>query len=182
MFRLRSFCKVRPWAFPPALAILVALALLAPVALRAANEKQLSRVKGTVGYQTGDAAPFTPVLGRFLLPDDSLAVTRERSAAVLALPDSSLVSLGENTRVQVGAFNDTAAGPGATVTVNGGTLALRHQRPQGGAANTGSSHHRRKSRFAARSVCSRSIMGSRRSAALRAPPTAWQPSADSRSR
>jgi hypothetical protein len=135
MFRLRSFCVARPWAFPPALALLVAFALLAPVALRAAGEKQLSRVKGTVGYQNGESAPFTAVVGRFLLPDESLAITRERSAAMLALPDSSLVALGENTRVQIGAFNDTAAGPGATVTVNGGTLRFDIRRPQGGAAN-----------------------------------------------
>jgi hypothetical protein len=70
-----------------------------------------------------------------LLPDDYLAITREKSAALLALPDSSIVGLGENTSVQVGAFDQTATGPGSTITVNNGTLRFDIHRPAGGTAN-----------------------------------------------
>jgi len=108
---------------------------LVPVRLGAADDKQLQRLKGTVGYQAVDTAPFTVVVGKFLLPDDYFAVTQATSAALLALPDSSLVGLGANTRVQVGAFNQTADGPGATITVNSGTLRFDIRRPAGGAAN-----------------------------------------------
>ena len=120
------------------LAAVVVLGLtvsFAPPATLAADEKQLQRVKGVVGYQASDDGPFTLVVARFLLPDDYLAITREKAAALLALPDSSLISLGGNTRIQVGAFNQSTAGPGATVTVNGGTLRFDIRRPQGGTAN-----------------------------------------------
>jgi len=108
---------------------------LVPVRLGAADDKQLQRLKGNVGYQTAGTAPFTSVIGKFSLPDDYFAVTQATSAGLLVLPDSSLVGLGENTRVQVGAFNQTADGPGATITVNGGTLRFDIRRPVGGTAN-----------------------------------------------
>jgi hypothetical protein len=102
---------------------------------RAAVNKFIQRLKGTVGYQVGDAGPFTTVAGSQDLPDDAFAITQDRSAALLQLPDSSLVSLGMNTRVQVGAFNAAANGPGATITLNGGALRFEIKRPQGGVAN-----------------------------------------------
>jgi hypothetical protein len=101
----------------------------------AAGEKQLRRVQGSIGYQTSAAAPFTPVFGRFDLPDDAVAVTQSKSTAELIMPDSSIVALGENTRVQVGAFDNAAAGPGSTLTVNGGALRFDVRRPAGGRAN-----------------------------------------------
>jgi hypothetical protein len=97
------------------LAVSVVAALIAVTATqigRAADDKQLQRLKGTVGYQRDANTTFTPVVGKFLLNDDWLALTRGNSAAVLALPDSSLVALGQNTSVQVGAFNASANGPG----------------------------------------------------------------------
>jgi len=135
--RLRGFFR-RSRLPDLALATVVVLGLtvsLAPPATLAADEKQLQRVKGVVGYQASNEGTFTLVVARFLLPDDYLAITREKAAALLALPDSSLVALGGNTRVQVGAFNQSTAGPGATVTVNGGTLRFDIRRPQGGTAN-----------------------------------------------
>jgi hypothetical protein len=51
------------------------------------------------------------------------------------MPDSALVSLGENTNVQVGAFDNAAAGPGSTITLTGGSLRFDIRRPQGGVAN-----------------------------------------------
>ncbi len=122
-----------------ALAALIAASVLvltgSPPA-RSAGTKQLQHVRGTIGYQTAVAATdFTSVFGKIDLPDDDVAVTRAQSAAVLAMPDSSLVALGENTTVQIGAFNTTAAGPGSTITVAGGSLRFDIKRPAGGAAN-----------------------------------------------
>ena len=116
---------------------LVALtgALVPRPSLAADADKVLQHVKGVVAYQPASTAPPTTVVGKFLLPDDYLAITRAKSAALLTLPDSSIVGLGANTNVQVGAFNQTADGPGSTVTVNGGTLRFDIRRPVGGAAN-----------------------------------------------
>jgi hypothetical protein len=102
----------------------------------AGGSKQLQRVRGTVGYATNKTATdFKAVFAKFDLPDDDYAVTRGQSAAVLALPDSSLVALGENTSVQVSAFDSASASPGATITVNGGAMRFDIKRPEGGAAN-----------------------------------------------
>ena len=111
------------------------LAIVPPIA-PAAGEKQLQRVSGTIGYQpTSDAASFKAVFGKFDLPDDDYAVTHGQSAAVLEMPDSSLISLGANTTVQVGAFDSASASPGSTITINGGAMRFDIRRPQGGVAN-----------------------------------------------
>ena len=67
--------------------------------------KQLEHVRGTIGYEShADGSDFTEVAGTFDMPDNLFAVTRAQSAAVLGLPDSSLISLGENTTAFVGPF------------------------------------------------------------------------------
>jgi hypothetical protein len=119
-----------------ALSLGFVLAALPHVTRAAGESKQLQHVRGTTGYQTvatGD--DFKPVFGKFDLPEDSFAATHAQSAAVLVMPDSSLVSLGENTTVKASAFDNTANGPGSTITINGGTLRFDIKRPQGGAAN-----------------------------------------------
>jgi hypothetical protein len=102
---------------------------------RAATNKFMQRVRGTVGYQIGDAGAFNNVASMLDLPDDAFAVTQDKSAALLQLPDSSIVSLGMNTKVQVGAFDSSQNGPGATITVDGGALRFEIKRPQGSVAN-----------------------------------------------
>lgn len=114
----------------------ITLALTPYVTRAAGSPKQLQHVRGDIGYQTAaTGTDYKAVFGKFDLPDDDFAATHAASAAVLAMPDSSLVSLGENTTVQVGAFNTTAAGPGSTITVNGGSLRFDIRRPQGATAN-----------------------------------------------
>ncbi len=108
---------------------------LVPDSTGAAGEKQLRRVRGTIGYQTAAMAGFAPVFGRMDLPDDAFAITQAKSTAELVMPDSSIVALGENTHVQVGAFDNAANGPGATLIVNNGTLRFDVRRPAGGRAN-----------------------------------------------
>src|SRR5271170_6988118 len=96
------------------LATVLVLALfgdLVATAGSAGNDKQLGRVKGIIGYEA-EGSKFSPVFGKILLPDDYYAVTQDNSAAIVGLPDSSIVALGQDTRVRVGAFNETTAGPG----------------------------------------------------------------------
>jgi hypothetical protein len=122
-------------------ALVLAVGLIAgvlPRSTQAANTtKQLQRVRGDIGYATQkDTGDYKAVFGKFELPDDDYAVTHAKSAAQIAMPDSSLIELGENTAVQVGAFDNTTASPGATITVNDGShLRFEIKRPVGGAAN-----------------------------------------------
>jgi len=109
--------------------------LMIATAQPADDDKQLGRLKGVVGFAAAADAPLHQIFGRELIPDDDYAITRGNSAAVLALPDSSLVAIGQNTRVRVGAFNETADGPGSTIAVEQGTLRFDIHRPEGGAAN-----------------------------------------------
>ncbi|MGA2395758.1 MAG: FecR domain-containing protein [Candidatus Lustribacter sp.] len=84
--------------------------------------KQLQRVRGTVGYQVhADGSDFTPVAGTSDLPDNLFAVTRAHSAAVLGMPDSSLISLGENTTAFVGPFYDGGS-PRLSLALDDGAL------------------------------------------------------------
>lgn len=116
--------------------LMVGLAgLMMATARPADNDKQLGRLKGIVGFATAPNAALHEVFGKELIPDDDYAITQANSAAVLALPDSSIVAIGQNTRVRVGAFNQTADGPGSTITVEQGTLRFDIKRPAGGTAN-----------------------------------------------
>lgn len=122
----------------PFVALVLGVATLSLSALdagRAATNKFMQHVRGTVGYQVGDAGPFNRVAASLDLPDDAFAITQDKSAALLQLPDSSIVSLGMNTKVQVSAFDLSQNGPGATITVNGGALRFEVKRPQGSVAN-----------------------------------------------
>ena len=73
-----------------------------------------------------------------MLPDDAFAVTQAKSAALLTLPDSSDRRDRRRHRGASRAFQrwpGTAQGPGATITVNNGTLRFDIRRPSGGTAN-----------------------------------------------
>ena len=115
-----------------ALGCSVALGAAVPVA--ADNNNQLQHVRGTTGYESPPGT-FHAVFGKADLADNALAVTRVSSAAVVALPDSSLVSLGENTSVTVGALVTAADGPGSTIQLNNGSLRFDIRRPEGARSN-----------------------------------------------
>jgi len=116
-------------------AMSVFFGLLIATALPADDDKQLGRLKGVVGFATAPDATLHQIFGKELIPDDDYAITGDRSAGILTLPDSSIVAIGEKTRVRVGAFNQTATGPGSTITVEQGTLRFDIHRPVGGTAN-----------------------------------------------
>lgn len=115
--------------------LLAVFGLMLATARSADDDKRLDRVKGVIGFATAPDAPLHQIFGHELIPDDDYAVTREKSAALLALPDSSIVAIGEKTLVKVGAFSQTADGPGSTITVEQGTLRFDIRRPAGGTAN-----------------------------------------------
>ncbi|MFN2527744.1 MAG: FecR domain-containing protein [Candidatus Baltobacteraceae bacterium] len=109
-------------------------ALLLPVAASGAADKQLQHQKGAVTY-LDSAGKSHPVSGQVVLSDDSTAITGRSSLALLAMPDSSEISLGESTRIKVGLFNDAKAGPGNLITVNGGALKFAVRHPSGAKSN-----------------------------------------------
>jgi len=115
--------------------LIAVFGLMLATARSADDDKRLDRVKGVVGFATAPDATLHQIFGRELIPDDDYAITRDRSAALLSLPDSSIVAIGEKTRVRVGAFSQTANGPGSTITVEEGTLRFDIRRPVGGTAN-----------------------------------------------
>jgi hypothetical protein len=99
------------------------------------GDKQLARVKGVVGYQASATSDFKPIFGRLDLPDDAFAVTKPNASAVLRLKDSSEIDIGENTKVQIGAFNPASSGNQNTIVLNGGALHFNIRHPQGGQSN-----------------------------------------------
>ncbi|MBV8580882.1 MAG: FecR domain-containing protein, partial [Candidatus Eremiobacteraeota bacterium] len=116
------------------LVVFVVSSALLPVGA-ASGDKQLSRVKGDVGYQKSEAAPFQPVVASLDLPDDAFAVTHANAQALLRLRDSSEVAIGQNTVVQVGAFNPAENGTGTSIVLKSGALHFTIRRPQGGRSN-----------------------------------------------
>jgi hypothetical protein len=117
------------------IALSVFFGLMVATAQPADDDKQLGRLKGVVGFATAPEAPLHQIFGKEIIPDDDYAITADRAAGIITLPDSSIVALGEKTRVKVGAFNQTADGPGSTITVEQGTLRFDIHRPAGGTAN-----------------------------------------------
>ena len=101
----------------------------------ASGDKQLARVKGIVGYQAAPNAPFKAIFGRLDLPDDAVAVTQTGGQAVLRLKDSSEIDIGQNTTVQVGAFNAVDTGKQNEIVLQNGALHFNIRHPVGGQSN-----------------------------------------------
>jgi Na+/proline symporter len=118
-------------------AVVTALAVLlavAPHAARSDEDKVLTNVKGAVSYERdGTAHTLVPSV-RQVVADDDVAVTQSNSLAQIALPDSSLVTLGATTRVQLAFFNQTDIANAKFVVYQGKTR-FQIQHPQGGKAN-----------------------------------------------
>jgi hypothetical protein len=118
-----------------ALCFLASVSLVCDRVSSETGDKQLARVKGVVGYQESDTSAFKPIFGRLDLPDNSYAVTKANASAVLRLKDSSEIDIGENTKVQVGAFSPAESGNLNTIALNGGALHFNIRHPQGGQSN-----------------------------------------------
>ena len=116
-----------------ATALALMLAIL-PLAVRADDDKVLTNMKGAVSYER-DGTPHTLVPKvKQLLTDDDVAVTQTDSRAQVTLPDSSLVTLGATTRVQLAFFNQTDIANAKFIVYQGKTR-FQVAHPQGGKAN-----------------------------------------------
>ena len=113
----------------------LAAAILAAVPAAAAQDAQLRAVRGTVGYQLDKDAPFTRVVGSLLLTDNRFAVTRAASNGELVLADSSIVALGENTNIQVGAITQAGAAAPTAMSLVAGAIRFNVRHPAGGRSN-----------------------------------------------
>ncbi|HEV8022224.1 MAG TPA: FecR domain-containing protein [Candidatus Lustribacter sp.] len=114
-----------------ALALLLAIV---PLTARSDDDKVLTNVKGAVSYER-DGTPHSLVPKvKQLLTDQDVAVTQTASLAQVALPDSSLVTLGAQTRVQLAFFNQTDIANAKFIVYQGKTRFLVAH-PQGAAAN-----------------------------------------------
>jgi solute:Na+ symporter, SSS family len=105
-----------------------------PATARADDDKVLTNMKGGVSYErAGTPHAIVPKVKQ-LLTDDDIAVTQTDSLAQVALPDSSLVTLGATTRVQMAFFNQTDIANAKFIVYQGKTrFAVQH--PNGGKAN-----------------------------------------------
>ena len=114
---------------------LVLITLLAVTVAAAQPQIVLEHVSGRVAYAVSEAGAQTPVVGSLSLDAGDFAITRARSAGVLLLPDSSAVSLGEATRVRVGAFLMAHELATMRVSLMDGALHFAVRHPGGGRAD-----------------------------------------------
>ncbi|GAC1653786.1 MAG: hypothetical protein NVS9B12_04020 [Vulcanimicrobiaceae bacterium] len=111
----------------------VALALPAVVSADTAD-KQLQSVKGQVSYQHAGVTKPLAQNASIVLADKDYAITASASRAAVGLPDSSVVTVGSDTKVQLAFFNQTALANAKFVIYNGKTrFEVRH--PHGAKAN-----------------------------------------------
>ncbi|HEY1728091.1 MAG TPA: FecR domain-containing protein [Candidatus Baltobacteraceae bacterium] len=96
----------------------------------------LRHVAGEVGYTQTAGAPYVAVAGEQLVSDGSFAVVGQRSRALLTLPDSSLVGIGANSRIEVNAIRQ-AENASSTISIpqSGGTLRFDVKHPKGAVSN-----------------------------------------------
>jgi ferric-dicitrate binding protein FerR (iron transport regulator) len=116
------------------LAAIVVLALV-PVAARAQDvDKILTNVRGSVAYEhDGTAHALVPSV-RHQLVDADIATTQAASQATVTLPDSSIVTLASDTRVQLAFFNQADIASAKFVVYQGKTR-FQIQHPAGAQAN-----------------------------------------------
>ncbi len=115
--------------------VLAALVIAAVLPARADDaDKILTNVKGSVGYEHDGTAHVLVPSVRHPLIDADIATTQSASQAQLALPDSSLVTLGADTRVQMAFFNQTDVANAKFIVYQGKTR-FEVQHPAGARAN-----------------------------------------------
>jgi SSS family solute:Na+ symporter len=113
----------------------LALVLVAlPLVARSDTDKVLTNVKGQVSFEhNGTPHNVIPKLHQ-LLVDDDVAVTQDVSLATVGLPDSSIVTLGPDSRVAMAFFNQTDIANAKFIVYQGKTR-FQIQHPAGGKAN-----------------------------------------------
>jgi len=100
----------------------------------ATGDKELAVVRGDVTFRIGDQGAPKRIIGTQILPDDAFASTAFKAAAELRMPDSSIIQIGDNTSVQIGAFRPDAAG-GTVINLKTGALRFTIVHPAGKRSN-----------------------------------------------
>lgn len=123
--------------FAPRAAVAAALVLVCivlPASARAGDDKVLTNVKGSVAYEkSGKPTPVSPS-ATIVLADKDVAVTGDASLGRVQLPDSSVVTLASDTRVELSFFNQAAITTAQFVVYQGKTR-FKVEHPEGAKAN-----------------------------------------------
>lgn len=116
-------------------AALAVVCCLAPLAAGAAADKELQNVKGAVSYQIGGGHAHTVApSASVVLADEAIASTGAQSQAAVTLADSSRVTMGADTRVQLAFFNQ-AERTSAKFIIFQGKARFKVEHPNGQPAN-----------------------------------------------
>ncbi|MBV8602077.1 MAG: FecR domain-containing protein [Candidatus Eremiobacteraeota bacterium] len=117
-----------------AAAALALLFVAIPAGVRAADDKVLANVKGSVSYEKGGKATPLALDSTIALADKDVAVTGSASLGRVQLPDSSIVTLASMTRVELSFFNRSDIASAQFVVYQGKTR-FKVEHPQGAKAN-----------------------------------------------
>ena len=113
----------------------LAAASALPLAAAADNDKTLQNVRGHVAYQRGSASQKPLATNAtIVLADRDYAMTGAQSQGAVMLADSSRVTMGSQTKVQLAFFNQ-AAGNNAKFLILNGKTRFEVQHPSGAKAN-----------------------------------------------
>lgn len=118
--------------FAPALLLFFCAA---PLLVHADGNKQLQSVKGSVSYEHGRASA-KPLAhsATIVLADNDFAITGDASIGAVVLPESSRVTLGSDTRVQLAFFNQVQIATAKFIVFQGRTR-FKIEHPNGKPAN-----------------------------------------------
>lgn len=116
---------------PAVLAVFCAVPLL----VHADGNKQLQNVKGTVSYEHGKTAKHALAQSAtIVLADSDYAITGDASIGAVVLPESSRVTMGSDTRVQLAFFNQVQS-TNAKFVIYQGRTRFKIEHPNGKPAN-----------------------------------------------
>jgi hypothetical protein len=114
---------------------LLAIFCVAPLLVHADGNKQLQSVKGTVSYEHGKTSKHTLAQSAtIVLADSDFAVTGDASIGAVVLPESSRVTMGSDTRVQLAFFNQIQS-TNAKFIIYQGRTRFKIEHPNGKPAN-----------------------------------------------
>lgn len=118
------------------LAILAALFAISTLPVTGADPKLLQNVKGAVSYQKANAAAPKTLApsAQIALNDSDTAITGDASLGQVLLPDTTKITMGADTKVQLAFFNQ-AATTTANFVVYDGKVRFDVQHPAGAPAS-----------------------------------------------
>jgi hypothetical protein len=118
------------------LLLLLAICVATVIPSSAAADKQLTNVRGDVTYQLGTAAaqPVAPSVS-VAIANSAFAKTGPNSQAKITLPDSSQVLIGQDTQIQMAAFDQQPNITTAKFILVNGKTRFTVQHPNGAKAN-----------------------------------------------